>query len=486
MPSTPVTTHSAIRAILIDEDPSVRGQIRDGLLAMGDVEVITETDNLVFGYEMIRQHHPELVFIDLRGERSLEILRRIGMYFKDIMVVVSGYQLDVQTIMTCMQAGAREYLRRPFATDDITALYRRHRASLGESGQGDQSGRIVTVYANKGGLGKTTIAINTATAIAQSTGEDVALVDLNLQLGDISTILDIKPRQTVSDIINNLSQVDEAYLRSSMTPVSTERGQLFVLADPVDVEEAEDITPEQLVALLAMLKATFSYIVVDISGVIDPRNIAILDQSDTIMLTTMMNLPCIRNTQRVLGLCQRLGYDRHKVKLVVNRYVPSDEITLEDIEETLDYEVFWKFPNNYFAVIASINQAIPLYQLGNGKELYQSFVDFARQLLGLQPASKKLGPAPQHSKAQVGRSNASAAANASANTSNQDSSGLWGLLGKTLQNKFSTLQNQPSTNQQPNISFKNEPQQPISLQPSSEPLNLDVDLLAPTNPPTGG
>lgn len=429
MSTTPNTSQHAIRAILIDEDPSTRGLIRDGLLAMGDVAIVTETDNLVYGYEMIRQQHPELVFIDLRNERSLEILRRISMYFKDIMVVASGHQLDVNTIMTCMQAGAREYLRRPFTTDDVVDVYRRHRASLGEAGQGDDSGRMITVYANKGGLGKTTIAVNTATAIAKTTGKAVALVDLNLQLGDIATVMDIQPRQTVADIITNLSQVDEAYLRSSMTPVETGNGELYVLADPVDVEAAEDITPEQLVALVAMLKATFPYVVVDVGSVIDPRTIAILDQSDTVLLVSMMNLPCIRNTQRVLSLCNRLEYDRHKVKLVINRYVPSDEITLEDVEETLDYEVFWKFPNNYFAVIASINRGIPLYDLPNGGELFDSFVNFTRQLLGLQPASKPGLFSTTNLKSQVGQVNASSAA-----ADDDALPSLWGLIGNTIQN----------------------------------------------------
>lgn len=431
-----------IRAILIDEDPIVRGEIRDALLSMGDVSIICETDNLVYGYEMVRQHHPELVFLDVRQDnsRGMEILRRIGTYFKDIMVVASGLELDVDTIMHCMQAGAREYLKRPFTQDDVITVYRRHRASLGIHQQGDSSGRIVSIYSNKGGLGKTTIAVNTALAISQSTGESVALVDLNLQLGDISTFLDIKPRQSISDILKNLSRVDEAYLKTSLAQYQTspEPGapSLYVLADPIDVEESEDITAEKLATLLAMLKATFSYVVVDMDSLIDPRTITILDQSDLVILVSMMNLPCIRNTQRMLELCKRLGYDRHKVKLVVNRYVPSDEITLEDVEDTLDYEVFWKFPNNYFAVITSINRGVPLRNLDNGKDLYSSFINFTRNLLGISAIGQRSNtPTPAQ-----GTTSVLPNLSQKVKKSNQSSAGggqeklpsLWGMIGQTF------------------------------------------------------
>ncbi len=423
-----------IRAILIDEDPAIRAVIRDALLTMGDVSIVTETDNLVYGYEMIRQHHPDLVFVDLRDDdagnnRGLEIIRRIGVYFKDIMVVASGQALDMNTIMTCMQAGAREYLRRPFNSDEVINLYRRHRASLGQGNQGDKSGRIISVYSNKGGLGKTTIAVNTALAISQTTNQPVALVDLNLQLGDVSTFLDIQPRQTVSDIMRNLSRVDEAYLKTSLAHYQSSNNPnnpgVYVLADPVDVEESEDITPEDISTLLAMLKATFPYVVVDMDSSIDQRSITILDQSDLIVMVSMMNLPCIRNTQRMLELCKRLGYDSHKVKLVVNRYVPSDEITLDDVEDTLEYEVFWKFPNNYFAVIASVNRGIPLPQLENGKELFSSFITFTRNLLGIS------GPknAPNKNLTQmVEHSNQASAAN----NGDAKAPSLWGVIGQTL------------------------------------------------------
>ncbi|MFN8614569.1 MAG: response regulator [Vampirovibrionales bacterium] len=444
---------SSITAILIDSDPSVRALIRHTLQGKGNyndsIAVVGETENTAYGYELIRQHHPDLVFLDVTDSKGFEILERIGTYFKDTMVVASGQDLTLDTVMHCMQAGAREYLRRPFSETDITQLIQRHRPSLGRHNR-DEAGRLITVFSNKGGLGKTTIAVNTAMALSESTGHPVALIDFNLQLGDIATFLDIQPRQTVADLVKNLARVDEEYLKTSLTPFSSGNSKLFVLADPTDFEEADDITPDQLATLVAMLKATFPYVVVDLGSSIDSRSIAVLDQSDTILLTSMMNLPCIRNTQRMLNLFKQLGYDAHKIKLIINRYVPNDEITLEDIEKTLKKDIFWQFPNNYFAVIASINRGIPLRMLDNGRDLYNSFLSFSRQLAGYSDIS-----VPNHSSVAssyaiskdstpflgkpkgFGLTPSSPKATTIGEQNGPPTPSLWGLLGKSIQQSFS-------------------------------------------------
>lgn len=378
---------TTLQALLIDEDPGARALIRDALHSTGEVNVMAETDSLVYGYELIRQNQPQLVFIDLRQqpEKSLEIIQRIAMYFKDIVVVVSGVSFDIDTIQRCMQAGGREYLRRPFTPDDVINVFQRHRAVLTEHRAGDDTGRIITVFSNKGGLGKTTIAVNTAIALSEISGKPVALVDLNLQMGDVTTFLDITPKQTIVDIARNIGRVDEAYLKSSLSEYKFGNAHLHVLADPMDMEEAEEVTDEQINTVLTIMRSTFEYIVVDASNFFDSRTLTALDLSDNIMLVSVVNLPSIRSTQRMLSLCNRLGYDRQKVKLIVNRYVPGDEITLEDVEDTLGYEIYYHFPNNYFPIMTAINRGVPIAALETGKEMYRQFLDMARQLTGLLP-----------------------------------------------------------------------------------------------------
>ncbi len=375
-----------ITAIIIDKDPVARGTIRDTYQEIGNVDILAETDSLIYGYELVRQNRPDMVFIDLREDtdKSLELISRIGTYFRDILIVVSGEEISLENIMACMQAGAREFLTRPLQPEDLADLIDKHRSALVlDSAGGDNTGRIITVFSNKGGLGKTTMAVNLALALSEVVGQPVALVDLNLQLGDITTFLDLIPKQTIVDIAKNIGRVDATYLESSLAHFRHGNSNLYVLADPLHVEEAEEVTADQINTVLTVLKATFSYVIIDTTTSFDSKTLTALDLADNILLVSMVNLPCIRSSQRVLTLFDRLGYDKQKVKLIINRYVPGEEITIEDVEETLEHDVFWKIPNNYFAVMTSINRGIPINSLENGKPIYQNFIDFARQLTGL-------------------------------------------------------------------------------------------------------
>ncbi len=379
-------------AIIIEHDPEARAAIRDAYNELGIVEILAETDSLIYGYELVRQNRPDMVFVDLREDqtKSLEIMTRISTYFKEIMVVTSGDQMDMQTIMECMQAGAREFLQRPFTLEALEELVVKHRRSLSVDVGGDTSGRILTVFSNKGGLGKTTIAVNTALALSEITDKPVALVDLNLQLGDITTFLDVIPKQTIVDIAKNIGRVDATYLETSLANFRYDQSNLYILADPLHVEEAEEVTADQINTVLTVLKATFEYVVIDTTTSFDSKTLTALDLADNILLVSMVNLPCIRSSQRVLTLFERLGYDKEKVKLIVNRYVPDEEITIDDVEQTLEHDVFWKIPNNYFSIMTAINRGVPINSLENGKTVYQNFLDFSRQITGLIQGSTKI------------------------------------------------------------------------------------------------
>lgn len=376
-----------IQILIIDEDTATRQLIREAFFSYQDrTEIIAETDSLVYGYEMVRQNRPHLVFVDLREDpaKALETIERITTYFKNTLIVVSGSgPMDMDLMMACMQAGAREYLQRPLKMDDIVQVFEKHQmALLVDNTAGDETGRIITVFSNKGGLGKTTVAVNLALALSSVVKKPVALVDLNLQLGDITTFLDIEPKQTIVDLARNIGRVDSAYLENSLAEYETGDAKLYVLADPLNVEEAEDVTAEQINAVITVLRATFEFVVIDTTTSFDSKTLTALDLADDILLVSIVNLPCIRSSQRLLKLFDRLGYDEQKVKLIINRYLPDDQITIEDVEDTLEHPVFWKIPNAYNVIINSINSGIPITDMEGGKPIVKNFSDFAHKISG--------------------------------------------------------------------------------------------------------
>lgn len=398
-----------LSVLIIDEDPGVRALIRGVFEGMNGLEMLTDTDSLVYGYELIRQNRPKLVFLDLRSDpaKALEMAHRVSAYFKEVFIVVSGNAMTLETMKACMEAGIRDFLQRPFTAADVRTLLDKHRMSLlVNQEEGDRTGRIVTVFSNKGGLGKTTIAVNLAMALSETIGSPVALVDLNLQLGDITTFLDVEPKQTIVDIARNIGRVDAAYLEGSLAQYSCKNSKVYVLADPLHVEDAEEVTADQINAVLTVLRSSFEYVVIDTTTSFDTKTLAALDMADQILLVSMVNLPSIRSSQRLLNLFQRLGYDEQKIKLVVNRYMPGEEITVEDVEETLEHPVFWKIPNSYNVVMTAINRGIPITMVENGKSLEKNFLELSQKISGVLPrGASSLSNTPVNVQQQASKSN---------------------------------------------------------------------------------
>jgi pilus assembly protein CpaE len=392
---------SSFSVLIIDSQPENRATVTAIVRSTMNASLLTETDSAMYGYELIRQNRPRMIFLDLSLDpvKTLAMASQIATFFKDTLIIGSGPEvLDipsvlhtdisekdrvVATLKACMEAGIREYLPRPLDAAAVQGVFDKYRPALiADDGAGDRTGRIISVFSNKGGIGKTTIAVNLALALSELVGKPVALVDLNFQLGDITTFLDVEPKQTIVDIARNISRVDAAYLESSLAQYSSDHARLYVLADPVNVEDAEELTTDQINAVLTVLRASFEYVIVDTTAAFDAKTLCALDLTDQILMVSIVNLPSIRSSQRLLNLFSRLGYPTEKIKLVLNRYISREEITAEDVAETLDHPIFWKIPNSYQVVMTAINRGIPIKLVENGQELHQQFMGLAHLLSG--------------------------------------------------------------------------------------------------------
>ena len=146
------------------------------------------------------------------------------------------------------------------------------------------------------------------------------------------------------------------------------------------MEESHTMTPTHIYKLFEYLRESFTYILVDVGTNIDKMNLKILELSDLILLVSIVNLPLIRNCQRCLDLFNNLGYDENKTKIVINRYLENDEIKTEDVEKVLNQKIYWKIPNNYFAIMSSINKAMPVCELNENSNVTLSFSGLATKL----------------------------------------------------------------------------------------------------------
>lgn len=312
-----------------------------------------------------------IVFVDTNLFDAIEDIRLLT---NKIVVTSTDYSTD--NIVRAMRMGAREFLPKPIIKTDLQRVV--EMLAKPEEEQQITASKIITVYSNKGGIGKTTIAANLAFELAKATHDKVALVDLNLQLGDISTFLNLNPTFDVAYVLKNLIDKKEETLIKAFEKYKDTK--LYVLSDPTYIEHSESITPQQIESLFKVLRKVFPYIIVDMSSNIDPNSLKILDCSDLILFTTIVNIPAIRNAQRCLNLFRSRHYPNDKVKVIINRFMENDEITVEDIETTLGEKIYWKIPNNYFSIMESINKGVTVSEVNTNSNIANSFRNFASRI----------------------------------------------------------------------------------------------------------
>ena len=333
---------------VLDKNENSREIIKSFIENLDFVSEVKLYDDFTRGYEDIKLAENPLVILDISEDFAGldEIAGKLKLVTSKIIITSVNYSTN--TIIKALRLGAKEFLPKPVLREDLVRVLSML-ASISPENEVSQS-KIITVYSNKGGIGKTTIAVNLAAELAKVTKDKVALVDLNLQLGDISTFLNLNPPFDVNYVIRRLIDKEENILIKGFEKYKDL--SLYVLSDPSYIEQSESITTQQITTLFSALKKVFPYIVVDMSSNIDPISLKILDSSDWIMFTTIVNIPAIRNAQRCLNLFRSRKYPSNKVKIVINRYMENDEIKIEDIENTLGESVYWKIPNNYFTIMA--------------------------------------------------------------------------------------------------------------------------------------
>lgn len=369
-----------ISTVIISDEFSTKEVLKLFVSEFDNLETIDDFNNYSDIFNILASSKGKsLLIVDLSTNKikNLDFILQVTKECKNCKVLALSDNPSVELIIEVMRAGAKEFVPVPIIKNEFFEAIKKLVTEMNEPVKRNKC-KIISVFSNKGGIGKTSLATNLALELAKITKENIALIDLNFQMGDITTFLDLKPSFNISYMLENLDKINETFLLSTLERYKST--SLYVLADPPYFKQADNIQPRQITRLFDTLKETFSYIIVDAEASFDGKNIAALDNSDLIMLVTVANLPALRNTQRCLELFEKLGYDKEKIKIVVNRYMENDEIKEVDIEKVLSKDIYWKIPNNYFAIMSAINKGIPVSDVNDTTNVSQSYKKLAQQI----------------------------------------------------------------------------------------------------------
>lgn len=344
-----------------------------------NLEVCQENDYSEAYKKIANYQGKSILLADLSTykQQKLELILKVTKECKSCKVLALSDNPSVDLIIEIMRAGAKEFVPIPIIKSEFFESVNKLLSEFNKTKKTNNC-KIISVFSNKGGIGKTSLATNLALELSKITKENIALIDLNFQMGDITTFLDLKPSFNISYMLENLDKINETFLLSTLERYK--KTSLYVLADPPYFKQADNIQPRQITKLFNTLKETFSYIIVDAEASFEGKNIAALDNSDLVLLVSVANLPALRNTQRCLELFEKLGYDKEKVKIIINRYMENDEIKEADVEKVLSKKIYWKIPNNYFAIMTAINKGIPVSEINDSTNIARSYKDLAQYI----------------------------------------------------------------------------------------------------------
>ena len=326
------STSSTGTVIVVGVDPRGMGQVRETIGA--EVALPAQSVRYEDALAAVRKQKPDVVIagFDQDFEEAIRVAPQVlAEHARAHLVALSG-RADPERIRAAMRAGYREFVVLP---DDAELLRQAVHEALYQGAEDEDHGEVVALWGSKGGVGATFLAVNLAAEL--SPVHRVCVVDLDFSMGDVAAFLDLSPAQTFSDLLRNLGRLDERMLAGS---VAVHPSKVHVLAQPNDLEQREEVKGDAVMRVLTAVARSYQYCLVDCGSRMDESALTAGTVADRILLVTTPDVPGIKNTWRRLQLLERLGIERGRAYVVVNRWDKKDApFSLSDIETNLGCKV---------------------------------------------------------------------------------------------------------------------------------------------------
>jgi pilus assembly protein CpaE len=396
-----------IRVLIVDDIPETRENLRKLLYFENDVEVVAAASSGDEGIQFAKEYQPDIVLMDINmpGVDGISASEAIAREAPATQVIMMSVQSEADYLRRSMLAGARDFLTKPFSGDELISTIRRV-YEMGESRRRAMparqpaaampmaammaaprpEGKIIAVFAPKGGVGCTILAVNMAIAMHRVTRESVVLVDASLQFGDIAVMLNLQPTYSIADLVPQIDEMDSNVLETVL--VSHTAG-IKVLLSPPRPEMADLVSAEHLQRILEQLKHRYDYIVVDTWTSLHDTVLVILDQADLIVLPTTPDISSLRNVRLFFEVTEQLDYPPEKMVLVLNKSDRRSGIRAGDIQESIKHPVVGEIPLDDAAALVSVNRGVPFVVSDGSRPISQAVTHLAEKLLEiLVPAAE--------------------------------------------------------------------------------------------------
>ncbi len=378
--------NNVLRLAIVDPDDKARELFKNMLLGMERVWLEAECSRYEFFSDVVAQTEPDIVIVavDKDQEKALRLVEQINHTSPECNILVTCSSSDGNLILQAMRAGAKEFLQHPVELNDLVQAIERISERPALRGEAKTRGcSVIAVAGSTGGVGSTSVAVNLGCSLAAHEKNSVVLVDLDLCLGDADVCLDAIPDFTLLDVAQNTTRMDIMLLKRSLTKHSS---GLFLLPRPVQLDDIDDITLDDLSRLVGLLRATFTHIILDLSKSFGALDRLALNLADHVLLVTQLDLPCLRNVVRLMMSFKEMDGLTDKVKVIVNRTgVDKSQISFKKAQETIGREIYWQVPNDFRTMAEVRNNGVPLLEQAPKAAITHSIKQLAESLDAADP-----------------------------------------------------------------------------------------------------
>ncbi|WP_258359145.1 AAA family ATPase [Moorella sulfitireducens] len=390
---------SQTSVLIVDDISTTREDIKRLLYFEEDIKVIGEAGDGEEAVRAVESLRPDVVLMDINlpGMDGIAASEAISNRVPETAIVIISIQKESEYLRKAMAAGARDYLVKPFTSSELAETIRRvgrtrqqHLLQLQSQAPREKpqsqplANRVLILFSSKGGVGKTTLACNLAVSLARETRQNVALVDLNLQSGNVALMLNILPQGTLAELVQEEDRGEISLVNNYLYP---HLSGLKVLPAPLKPEQAELVAVKDVEAILKLLKENYAYTIIDTAAAFNDFTLSAFEMADDIMLVLTPDLPALKCAMTDLEVLERM-HQAHKVKMVVNKAHRGNDISMTEIKESIGITPLAVLPQAEKIVLASVNRGRPFVLTHPGSVIARKIVELVQSFI---PAAKDQG-----------------------------------------------------------------------------------------------
>jgi pilus assembly protein CpaE len=365
-----------MRIVVASNNDAITTQLKEILSRAGKQFKVADVVRLEQAEQHLLHHQVEMVVVVLSPDPqpALDILRKLRTVVPGT-ILGTGPASEPKLILRALHEGADQYLDENELESEMKAVLQ---MLQDRSSSKAPMGRMITVLSCSGGSGSSTLAVNTATVLAQE-HKTSALVDLKLGIGDLAALLNLKPTHTLADLCQNIARMDRTMFERSLVRHAS---GVHLLAAPQAFSDIQLVTPSGVNQVLAQARAIFPYVVIDLDDCFHAEQVQTLRQSGATLLVLRLDFTSLRNAQRILVQLEQMEIPRERLRLIVNRYGQAKELPVAKVEEALGMKIAHYIPDDPKTINWANNAGHPAVLEAPSSKVSRSLTVLARSING--------------------------------------------------------------------------------------------------------